>query len=90
MGTVTVVPDVNVVVGLVGGGLDVVEVGAVLVGGGVDVGVGVGVGVEVPEPQDTVKPTYWFWPLEVTVVLAGVIVQPGTVLAVSVTLASGQ
>jgi hypothetical protein len=100
-----VVPDVNVVVGLVGGGLDVVEVGAVLVGGGVDVGVGagvdvlvkvgvgVGVGVDdddVPEPQDTVKPTYWFWPLEVTVVLAGVIVQPGTVLAVSVTLASGQ
>jgi hypothetical protein len=94
---------VLVVVTVVGGGLDVVEVGAVLVGGGVDVGVGVGVGVlvkvgvgvgvvddDVPEPQDTVKLTYWFCPLEATVVLAGVIVQPGTVLAVSVTVASGQ
>jgi hypothetical protein len=37
-----------------------------------------------------VKVTYWFWPLEVTVVLDGLMVHPGTVLAVSVTLASGQ
>jgi len=88
VGTVTVVPDVNVVVGLVGGGLDVVLVGAVLVGGGV--GVEVDVGDEELEPQDTVKLTYWFCPLEVTVVLAGVIVQPGTVVAVNVTLAPGQ
>jgi hypothetical protein len=66
VGTVTGVPDVNVVVGLVGGGLDVVLVlVGVLVGdgGGVDVGVlvgvgvGVGVGDEVLEPQDTVKLT---------------------------------
>ena len=59
----TGVPDVNVDVGLVGGGLDVVEVGVVLVGGGVlvgvlvGVGVGVGVGDEVLEPHDTVKLT---------------------------------
>jgi hypothetical protein len=47
VGIVTVVPDVNVDVGLVGGGLEVVEGGGVLVGdgGGVDVGVVVGGGV---------------------------------------------
>ena len=72
------------------GGVDVgVVVGVVLVGGGVGVGVDVG-DDDVPEPQDTVKLTYWFCPLEVTVVLAGVIVQPGTVVAVNVTLAPGQ
>jgi len=79
---------VLVVVTVVGGGLEVVEVGGVLVGVGEGVGVLVGVGAL--EPQDTVKVTYWFWPLEVTVVLAGLIVQPGTVVAVSVTLAPGQ
>jgi hypothetical protein len=73
VGVVTGVPDVNVDVGLVGGGLDVVEVGVlvpvgVLVGVvlvGVEVGVGVGVGVGVPVgvvvgvgvTQDTVKVT---------------------------------
>jgi hypothetical protein len=65
VGIVTGVPDVNVDVGLVGGGVDVVEGGGVLVGVGVgvDVGVGVLVGVgvdvgdEVLEPQDTVKLT---------------------------------
>jgi hypothetical protein len=58
VGVVTGVPDVNVVVGLVGGELEVVLVG-VLVGdgGGVDVGVGVGVGDEELELQDTVKLT---------------------------------
>jgi hypothetical protein len=62
----------------------------VVVGVGVLVGVGVDVGDDVPEPHDTVKLTYWFCPLEATVVLAGVIVQPGTVVAVSVTVAPGQ
>jgi hypothetical protein len=88
---------VLVVVTVVGGGLEVVEVGVLVLVGvevGVLVGVGEGVGVLVGvvalEPQDTVKVTYWFWPLEVTVVLAGLIVQPGTVVAVSVTLAPGQ
>ena len=74
-----------------GGGAPVgVVVGIVLVGVGVLVEVGVDVGDEEPEPHDTVKLTYWFCPLEVTVVLAGVMVQPGTVVAVSVTLAPGQ
>jgi hypothetical protein len=88
---------VLVVVTVVGGGLEVVEVGVLVLVGvevGVLVGVGEGVGVLVGvgalEPQDTVNATYWFWPLEVTVVLAGLIVQPGTVVAVSVTLAPGQ
>jgi hypothetical protein len=57
VGIVTVVPDVNVVVGLVGGGVELVEVVlvgvlvgvgvGVLVGGGVEVGVVVGGGVDV-------------------------------------------
>jgi hypothetical protein len=68
VGIVTGVPDVNVVVGLVGGGLDVVLVGVlvgvvvgvlvgVLVGVGVGVGVLVGVVVGVGVMQDTVKVT---------------------------------
>jgi hypothetical protein len=60
VGIVTVVPDVNVDVGLVGGRLEVVEVGGVpvgvvvgvvLVGGGVEVGVGLGA----LAPQSTVQ-----------------------------------
>ncbi len=73
-----------------GGGVDVGVLVGVLVGVGVLVEVGVDVGDEELEPQDTVKLTYWFCPLEATVVLAGVIVQPGTVVAVRVTLAPGQ
>ena len=101
VGTVTGVLEVNVVVGLVGGGLEVVELVEVLVlvDALVEVGVGVLVVVEVLVdvnvlevlgPHDIVKLTYWFWPLEDTVVLDGLIVQPGTVVAVSVTVASGQ
>ena len=90
---------VPVVVTVVGGGLDVVEVGVVLVGGGVlvgvlvGVGVGVGVGVEVGdeelEPHDTVNVTYIFGLVGVTVVLDGLMVQPGAVLAVKWALVPG-
>ncbi len=71
-------------------GVEVCVVVGVLVGVGVEVGVLVGVVVGVGVTQDTVKLTYWFCPLEVTVVLDGVMVHPGTVVAVSVTVASGQ
>jgi hypothetical protein len=92
--------DVNVDVGLVGGGLELVEVLVlvdVLVGVEVDVGVGVGVlvgvgvdvGDEVPEPHDTVNVTYMFGLVGVTVVLDGLMVQPGTVLAVNWALVPG-
>jgi len=107
---VTVVLDVNVVVGLVGGWLDVVEVEVevlvlvdvlvgvevdvgvlvgVLVGVGVGVGVGVEVGDEVLELQDTVNVTYMFGLVGVTVVLDGLMVQPGAVLAVKWALVPG-
>ncbi len=100
-----------VVVTVVGGGLELVEVLVlvdVLVG--VDVGVGVGVGVlvgvlvgvgvlvevgvlvlvvEVLELQDTVNVTYMFMLVGVTVVLDGLMVQPGTVLAVNWALVPG-
>ena len=83
-------PVVVTVVG--GGGLEVVEGGGVLVGdgGGVDVGVVlVGGGVEVLEPHDTVNVTYMFGLVGVTVVLDGLMVQPGTVLAVNWALVPG-
>jgi hypothetical protein len=95
---------VPVVVTVVGGGLEVVGVlvlVAVLVGVEVDVGVvvgvlvgvGVGVGVdvggEVLEPHDTVNVTYMFILVGVTVVLDGLMVQPGTVLAVKWALVPG-
>ena len=89
-----------VVVTVVGGGLEVVEVlvlVAVLVGVEVDVGVvvgvpvpvGVGVGDEELEPHDTVNVTYMFGLVGVTVVLDGLMVQPGTVLAVNWALVPG-
>ena len=89
---------VPVVVTVVGGGLDVVLVGVlvgvdvgvgVLVGVGVGVGVLVGVGVEVLEPHDTVNVTYMFGLVDVTVVLDGLMVQSGTVLAVNWALVPG-
>jgi len=91
---------VPVVVTVVGGGLEVVEVlvlVAVLVGVEVDVGVvvgvpvpvGVGVGDEELEPHDTVNVTYMFGLVGVTVVLDGLMVQPGTVLAVNWALVPG-
>ena len=76
----------------VGGGLDVVEVGVpVLVGVpvGVEVGEPVGAGDEELELQDTVKVTYMFGLVGVTVVLDGLMVQPGTVLAVNWALVPG-
>ena len=101
----TGVLEVNVDVGLVGGGLDVevgvlvgdgggVDVGVgvlvgVVVGVGVGVGVGVEVGDEVLEAQDTVNVTYMFGLVGVTVVLDGLMVQPGTVLAVNWALVPG-
>ena len=84
-----------VVVTVVGGGLEVVDGGGVDVGVGVLVGVlvGVGVGVDVGdeelEPHDTVNVTYMFMLVGVTVVLDGLMVQPGAVLAVNWALVPG-
>jgi hypothetical protein len=45
--------------------------------------------VEVLEPHDTVNVTYMFMLVGVTVVLDGLMVQPGTVLAVNWALVPG-
>jgi len=49
----------------------------------------VDVGDEVLEPHDTVNVTYMFGLVGVTVVLDGLMVQPGTVLAVNWALVPG-
>ena len=74
---------------LVGVEVDVGVVVGVLVGVVVGVGVGVDVGDEVLEPHDTVNVTYMFMLVGVTVVLDGLMVQPGAVLAVNWALVPG-
>jgi len=74
---------------LVGVEVDVGVVVGVLVGVVVGVGVGVDVGDEVLEPHDTVNVTYMFGLVGVIVVLDGLMVQPGTVLAVNWALVPG-